>query len=86
MELSRNVTVIPARRRSGEYGQSAGKAEIGGSRLLVFRRIIEQATSYDAQVAHYTQFIEKNSEWELAGIFADISISGTNTKKREIIV
>ena len=32
---------------------------------------------------HYTQFIQKNSEWELAGIFADDGISGTNTKKRE---
>jgi DNA invertase Pin-like site-specific DNA recombinase len=42
----------------------------------------EQATSYEAQVEHYTQFIQKNSEWELAGIFADDGISGTNTKKR----
>lgn len=26
---------------------------------------------------------EKNSEWAYAGIFADDSISGTNTKKRD---
>ncbi len=31
---------------------------------------------------HYTQFIQKNPEWELAGIFADDGISGCNTKKR----
>jgi DNA invertase Pin-like site-specific DNA recombinase len=43
----------------------------------------EQATSYDAQVEHYTNFIQKNEEWEFAGIFADDGISGTNTKKRE---
>lgn len=43
----------------------------------------EQASSYEVQVEHYTQFIEKNPEWELAGIFADDGISGTNTKKRE---
>ena len=35
------------------------------------------------QVAHYTQFIQKNPEWELAGIYADDGITGTNTKKRE---
>ena len=43
----------------------------------------EQATSYDAQVEHYTEFIQKNPEWEFAGIYADDGISGTNTKKRE---
>lgn len=35
------------------------------------------------QVAHYTEWIKKNTEWEFAGIFADDGISGTNTKKRE---
>ena len=30
-----------------------------------------------------TVSIQKNEEWELAGIFADDGISGTNTKKRE---
>lgn len=43
----------------------------------------EQATSYEAQVEHYTNFIKKNDEWEFAGIFAYDGISGTNTKKRE---
>ena len=39
--------------------------------------------SYDAQVEHYTEFIQKNPEWEFAGIYADDGIFGTNTKKRE---
>jgi len=43
----------------------------------------EQATSYEAQIEHYTNFIQKNEEWEFAKIFADDGISGTNTKKRE---
>ncbi len=43
----------------------------------------EQATSYEAQISHYTNYINSNPEWELAGIFADDGISGTNTKKRE---
>ncbi len=84
MELSRNVTVIPARRRVGNTVNQQEKPKL---RVAAYCRVStdseEQATSYDAQVAHYTQFIEKNSEWELAGIFADDGISGTNTKKRE---
>lgn len=43
----------------------------------------EQASSYEVQIAHYTDFIKKNSEWEFAGIFADDGITGTNTKKRQ---
>lgn len=43
----------------------------------------EQATSYEMQVEHYTEYISKNPGWELAGIYADDGISGTNTKKRE---
>ncbi|MBU3209058.1 recombinase family protein [Clostridium algidicarnis] len=43
----------------------------------------EQATSYEAQIEHYTNFIQKNEEWEFVKIFADDGISGTNTKKRE---
>ena len=43
----------------------------------------EQESSYETQCRHYTQYIQKNSDWELAGIFADEGISGVNTKKRE---
>ena len=43
----------------------------------------EQESSYEAQVEHYTEFIDRNPEWQLAGIYADDGISGTNTKKRE---
>ena len=32
----------------------------------------EQATSYEAQIEHYTEYIKKNPEWELAGIFAEM--------------
>lgn len=43
----------------------------------------EQEGSYEAQIRHYTDFIESNNEWELAGIYADEGISGTSTKHRE---
>jgi DNA invertase Pin-like site-specific DNA recombinase len=43
----------------------------------------EQETSYDAQVNHYTEFIQKHPDWTFAGIFADDGITGTNVKKRD---
>lgn len=42
----------------------------------------EQRTSYDTQVKAYTDMINANPEWELAGIYADWGISGTQSRKR----
>ena len=78
-----NVMVIPARR---QVGNTVKKSEQPKLRVAAYCRVStdsdEQETSYDAQVTHYTEYIQKNPEWELAGIFADDGISGTNTKKR----
>ena len=77
------VMVIPARRQVGNTIKSAEKPKL---RVAAYCRVStdsdEQATSYDAQIEHYTEYISKNPEWQLAGIFADDGISGTNTKKR----
>ena len=81
-----NVMLIPARR---QVGNTARKQEDEKPKLRVaaYCRVStdsdEQATSYKAQVEHYTEFIQKNADWEFAGIYADDGISGTNTKKRE---
>ena len=76
METAKNITVIPARRR---VGNTAKESEIPKLRVAAYCRVStdsdEQATSYEAQVEHYTDYIR--------GIFADDGISGTNTKKRE---
>jgi len=42
-----------------------------------------QATSYETQVKHYTEFIQKKPEWEFVKVYADDGISGTSTKRRE---
>ena len=42
----------------------------------------EQATSYDAQIQQYREYIISKREWELVDIYADEGISATNTKKR----
>lgn len=43
----------------------------------------EQQNSYDAQVSHYTQYIQMNPEWEYVAVYADEGITGTSTKKRD---
>lgn len=42
----------------------------------------EQESSYEAQISYYTDKIGKNSDWQMAGIFADEGITGTQAKKR----
>lgn len=84
MTATKNVTVIPAKKRVGNTVTADDKPKL---KVAAYCRVStdsdEQATSYDAQVEHYTEYIRKNPEWEFAGIYADDGISGTNTKKRE---
>ena len=79
-----NVTIIPARRQARN---NIKKAEQPKLRVAAYCRVStdsdEQETSYETQVSHYTEYIKSHPEWELAGIFADDGISGTNTKKRD---
>ena len=38
--------------------------------------------SISAQISYYSSLIQKNPDWEYAGVYADSFISGTNTAKR----
>ena len=42
----------------------------------------DQINSYNSQVEHYTEFIKKNKEWTLAGIYADEAMTGTQADRR----
>mgnify|MGYP002407367497 CR=1 FL=1 len=42
----------------------------------------EQEKSYQAQKSYYTDLIMQNPEWQMAGIYADEGISGTQATKR----
>ncbi len=79
-----NITIIPARVRVGNTVKTEERPKL---RVAAYCRVStdseEQSTSYEAQVEHYTNYIKGNPEWELAGIYADDGITGTNTKKRE---
>lgn len=41
------------------------------------------ARSLSAQVSHYSAMIQKNPDWEYAGVYADDFVSGTGTVKRD---
>ena len=79
-----NITVIPAKRQVGNNITQEEKPKL---RVAAYCRVStdsdEQASSYETQILHYTEFLQKNPNWVLAGIFADNGISGTNTKKRD---
>jgi site-specific DNA recombinase len=68
-------TTLVSRKKKNQSSES--------QRTVVSVQTAMQATSYEAQVEHYTEYIQKNPDWEFAGIYADDGISGTNTKKRE---
>ena len=79
------VTMIPARKRVGNALRREDQPR--KLRVAAYCRVStdsdEQATSYEAQIAHYTELIGKNPAWEMAGVYADDGISGTNTRHRE---
>ena len=74
------IVVIPAKSRE-EIRQSERRL-----RVAAYCRVStdqeEQESSYEAQIGYYTEKINSNAEWQMAGIFADEGITGTQAKKR----
>ncbi len=60
MAVNKNVVIIPAIRRAGN---SDNKDEIPKLRVAAYCRVSteseEQASSYDVQIEHYTDFIKR---------------------------
>jgi|GEM_PF-927499 len=71
MAVSKNVTVIPARKHT----RKSKDEEKPKLRVAAYCRVStdseEQATSYETQIEHYTAYIQGHPDWMLAGIFAD---------------
>ena len=78
------VRVIPVKKNAvmGPRSVEAPKLKVAAY-CRVSTESEEQATSYEAQVKHYTEYITNHPGWQLAGIYADEGISGTSTKNRE---
>ena len=83
--MAREVTVIPATKTARQnVNKQKDERKI---RVAAYCRVStdqeEQENSFKNQVDYYTRYIASHPEYELAGIYADEGISGTNTKKRE---
>lgn len=70
ISLASNVTVIPAKKTIGTQKVTDQKQK---TRVAAYCRVStdseEQETSYDAQIQHYTSYIESHPDWVLAGIY-----------------
>lgn len=79
----RKVQVIPPKINI----HTTKKQEVKRMNVAAYCRVSttqeSQETSYEAQVAYFTQLITENPSWQLAGIYADDGISGTDMKKRD---
>lgn len=71
MNVSKSVTVLPARKQTRAKNEDEENARL---RVAAYCRVStdsdEQATSYEAQIEHYTSYINNHPDWA-AGIYAD---------------
>lgn len=83
--MARSITVIPASQPYRVGGRTQQKTR--NLRVAAYCRVStdqeEQLNSFENQVEYYTKYIQDNPLYQMAGIYADEGISGTNTKKRE---
>ena len=82
VQQERRIHVIPATKQATAPGRASGRKQRVAAYCRVSTDSEEQLTSYTAQKAYYTQKIDENPDWEMAGIFADKGITGTSMKKR----
>jgi site-specific DNA recombinase len=81
--MVKSVTTIPARinKKTAMPIDSPRKR-----RVAAYARVStdseEQATSYEAQVDYYTNYIKSRNDWEFVRVYADEGITGTSTKDR----
>lgn len=67
-------------------GRTQGGTADGKIRAAAYCRVStdsrDQANSFESQQRYFREYIERNPNMELIGIYADEGISGTSTKKR----
>lgn len=82
--MARSVTIIPAQSRQTV---SQNQSIVKKLRVAAYCRVStdneDQLHSFEAQVAYYNKYIDEHENYEMAGLYADEGISGTNTKKRQ---
>lgn len=79
-----NVKAIPATKafHTGASLERKTKRKVAGY-ARVSTDSDEQLTSYAAQVDYYTNYINRNPEWQFVEVYTDEGISALNTRHRE---
>lgn len=83
-KLTKKVTTIPAiigKFDSTPINQIKKRKVAGYARVSTDNE--EQQTSYESQVAYYTNYIQSRDDWEFVKVYTDEGISGTSTRRRE---
>ena len=70
----------------GLLGGGRNGIEVNLKRVVAYCRVStdseDQLQSYHSQVKYYTELINENSDWTMAGVYADEAITGTQIDKR----
>ena len=69
-KIEPKITTLPKRKRVAAYARVSRETD----RLM---------HSLSAQVSYYSELIQKNPEWEYAGVYADSAVSGTGISNRQ---
>lgn len=77
------VRVIPATVNIHEEIKSAFRQLRVAAYCRVSTKEEEQLNSYEVQMRYYTDRINREPKWTMAGIYADKGITGTSVKKRD---
>lgn len=82
--MAKKVRTIPAtlNRFNSEPVTATRKRKVAGyARVSTDQK--EQATSYEAQMRYYRNYIHSREDWEFVGMYSDDGITATNTKRRD---
>ena len=77
-----NVIVIPAKVETPQEQEKKRHLRVAAY-CRVSTDSEEQLSSYENQLAYYTEKIMKEPGWTMAGVFADEGVTGTSTCKRK---
>jgi DNA invertase Pin-like site-specific DNA recombinase len=69
-KIESTIPTIKTRKRVAAYARISMESE-------------RMSHSLSAQISYYNDLIQKNPDWEFAGVYADNGISGTSTAKRD---
>ena len=85
-QYPQEVNKIPKITKINLAGENDFSQKPNKMRTAVYARVStdtkEQCNSLNAQVEHYTNYINSNNEWEFIGVYADSGVSGTKKENR----